>query len=71
MPENLRLLRPCSPRAATTVLTRDRPGRRRSSRLASEPIDLVLLDIVMPEIDGYEVCRRLRADAGDAASCRS
>jgi sigma-B regulation protein RsbU (phosphoserine phosphatase) len=25
--------------------------------------DLLLLDIVMPGIDGYEVCRRLRADA--------
>ncbi|WP_204105307.1 MULTISPECIES: adenylate/guanylate cyclase domain-containing protein [Spirulina sp. CCY15215] len=24
--------------------------------------DLVLLDIMMPEIDGYEVCRRLKAD---------
>src|SRR5262245_40080795 len=23
--------------------------------------DLVLLDIVMPDIDGYEICRRLRA----------
>src|SRR5262245_66025455 len=23
--------------------------------------DLVLLDIVMPDVDGYEVCRRLRA----------
>jgi phosphoserine phosphatase RsbU/P len=27
------------------------------------PPDLLLLDIVMPGIDGYEVCRRLRADA--------
>jgi phosphoserine phosphatase RsbU/P len=27
------------------------------------PPDLVLLDIVMPGIDGYEVCRRLRANA--------
>ena len=25
------------------------------------PPDLILLDIVMPDIDGYEVCRRLRA----------
>lgn len=30
--------------------------------LSDDPPDLVLLDIVMPEIDGYEVCRRLKAD---------
>ncbi len=27
-----------------------------------ERIDLILLDIIMPDMDGYEVCRRLKAD---------
>jgi phosphoserine phosphatase RsbU/P len=30
--------------------------------IEKSPPDLVLLDIVMPGIDGYEVCRRLRAE---------
>lgn len=29
---------------------------------SSLPIDLILLDIMMPDVDGYEVCRLLKAD---------
>jgi len=28
--------------------------------VAEEPVDLILLDIMMPEMDGYEVCRQLK-----------
>jgi len=29
-------------------------------RIEQEPLDLILLDVVMPQIDGYEVCRRIK-----------
>lgn len=41
-------------------------GARALALAAESPPDLVLLDIMMPEMDGYEVCRRLKAD--DATS---
>lgn len=39
-------------------------GRPGLERIAEQPPDAVVLDVGMPDIDGLEVCRRLRA-AGD------
>ena len=36
-------------------------GQQALDAVRRSPPDLVLLDIVMPDIDGYEICRRLRA----------
>lgn len=35
-------------------------GREALARMAADLPDLVLLDVVMPEMSGYEVCRRIR-----------
>jgi putative two-component system response regulator len=36
-------------------------GERGIEVAVASPPDLVLLDVVMPEMDGYEACRRLKA----------
>ncbi len=35
-------------------------GREALLRFRQEPIDLVVLDLMLPELDGYEVCREIR-----------
>lgn len=37
-------------------------GARGLEMVRREKPDLVFLDLLMPEMDGYEVCRRLKAD---------
>ena len=41
-------------------------GEDALTSIAAEPPDLVLLDIMMPGLSGYEVCARLRADPATA-----
>jgi pilus assembly protein CpaE len=37
-------------------------GAQALQKAAAEQPDLVILDVMMPDMDGYEVCRRLRTD---------
>jgi Response regulator containing a CheY-like receiver domain and a GGDEF domain len=60
VPENLQLL--------STILTEQGYEVRRviNGKLAlsvahSDPPDLILLDIMMPDLNGYEVCQQLKA----------
>jgi signal transduction histidine kinase len=60
-PENLRLLTQILSEQGYRV--RSAPnGERALATVRKESPDLILLDIVMPDMDGYEVCRQLKAD---------
>lgn len=60
-PENLQVLMETLKDEYTIVAAID--GQKALSMAALEPVpDLVLLDVLMPGMDGYEVCSRLKAD---------
>jgi DNA-binding response OmpR family regulator len=39
-------------------------GEAALQAIAARPPDLVILDVMLPRLNGFEVCRRLRADPG-------
>jgi class 3 adenylate cyclase/CheY-like chemotaxis protein len=59
-PANLRLLDAILTPRGYRVLTAP-SGAEALALLETEDVDLVLLDIVMPGMDGHEVCRRIRS----------
>ena len=62
-PENLKMLERMLVRQGHEVRSFPR-GRLALVAAAKNPPDLILLDVIMPEMDGYEVCARLKATAG-------
>jgi CheY-like chemotaxis protein len=70
VPENVRLLEAVLvPRGYDVVSATD--GNAALELAESARPDLVLLDVVMPQPDGYEVCRRLREREATESSSSS
>ena len=65
LPQNVRLLEAVLSPHGFRVATAS-SGQEALDALSKEHPDLVLLDILMPGIDGYEVCRRIREDPATA-----
>src|SRR6476620_5188485 len=61
VPENVRLLEAVLvPRGYEVVTASD--GLEALELVAAEEPDLILLDVMMPSLDGYAVCAHLRAN---------
>jgi class 3 adenylate cyclase/CheY-like chemotaxis protein len=60
-PRNVKLLADLLTVKGYSVMTAA-SGQEALARIDAEPPDLVLLDVVMPEMSGYEVCQKIRAN---------
>ncbi|MDX3772584.1 two-component system response regulator [Chromatiaceae bacterium AAb-1] len=60
-PANLQVLSHCLQDSYRLLAAKD--GHKALSLARTEQPDLILLDVMMPELDGYEVCRHLKGNA--------
>jgi putative two-component system response regulator len=60
-PEIARLVAKILGKSYRVVIASD--GEEALTQVAADPPDLILLDLHMPKLDGWEVCRRLKGDA--------
>ena len=48
------------------VISTAADGLEALAKIEAEKPDIVLLDVMLPKLDGFEVCRRIRADPATA-----
>src|SRR5262249_12469012 len=65
IPINVRLLQAKLSAECCDVVTAGN-GTAALELISKEPPDIVLLDVMMPGMDGFEVCRRIKADPKSA-----
>lgn len=61
IPSNIKILAMALKEDHKLQVTTSGADALKVARTSPQP-DLILLDIMMPEMDGFEVCRRLKAD---------
>lgn len=64
-PQNVKLLADILGARGFVAITAS-DGEEALAKLAAERPDIVLLDVMMPGLSGYDVCRRIRADPATA-----
>ncbi|MBI5930987.1 MAG: response regulator [Chloroflexi bacterium] len=60
--DSLKLISLMLQRQGHDVISADSGGRAIEKASAEQP-DLIILDVMMPDMDGYQVCRQLRSEA--------
>ena len=66
-PVNLQLLEAIIKRIPDLVVVTENNEKCAVARVLEEKPDLILLDVMMPEIDGFEICSQLKSNEQTAA----